>query len=196
MSAALEDAQDFRLALPALLGQAPAPDARLLAGWIDTPLGGMVALADDAHLHLLEFADPARLGAGLRRAARRAKAGIGCGRTAVTDCAQAQLSAYFSGRCAGFDLPLALSGTPFQNRVWQDLQQIPAGRTISYAELARRIGRPTAIRAVARANGANPFAVVIPCHRVIGSDGALTGYGGGLWRKQALIAHESTHFAA
>ncbi|MEF9603194.1 methylated-DNA--[protein]-cysteine S-methyltransferase, partial [Paracoccus sp. PXZ] len=116
-------------------------------------------------------------------------------RTAVTDRTEAQITGYFAGDRAMFDLPLALHGTDFQQQVWRKLQRLPAGATISYAELARRIGRPSAIRAVARANGANQIAVVIPCHRVIGSDGGLTGYGGGLWRKQALIRHEAERFA-
>ena len=103
----------------------------------------------------------------------------------------AQLQAYFAGECTAFDLPLAPRGTPFQQRVWQALGEIPYGQTVSYAEIARRIGQPNAVRAVGRANGSNPISIVVPCHRVIGSSGSLTGYGGGLDRKRWLLAHEA-----
>ena len=101
-----------------------------------------------------------------------------------------QLEAYFANRLESFDLELAPEGTPFQRRVWKELERIPYGTTISYAELADRIGKPTAVRAVGTANGANPLPIVIPCHRVIGADGSLTGYGGGLEIKEALLALE------
>jgi methylated-DNA-[protein]-cysteine S-methyltransferase len=105
--------------------------------------------------------------------------------------ARTQLQAYFAGELRAFELPLAAQGTPFQQEVWRALCDIPYGETISYGELARRIGQPTAARAVGLANGQNPIAVVVPCHRVIGANGALTGYGGGLARKRWLLAHES-----
>ena len=101
-----------------------------------------------------------------------------------------QLDAYFAGRLREFDLPLAPKGTAFQQRVWQALLDIPYGETVSYGELARHIGRPSAVRAVGAANGQNPLSIVIPCHRVIGSDGRLVGYGGGLPAKSALLALE------
>ena len=101
-----------------------------------------------------------------------------------------QLSAYFSGELQRFTLPLAPEGTPFQLEVWRRLCDIPYGETLSYGEIARRIGRPTASRAVGLANGANPLPIVIPCHRVIGSTGKLTGYGGGLFTKEKLLALE------
>ena len=101
-----------------------------------------------------------------------------------------QLREYFSGKRKTFDFPLAPKGTPFQLTVWNALLAIPYGDTITYAELAHRIGRPSAIRAVGAANGANPIPVIIPCHRVIGSNGTLTGYGGGIERKQWLLALE------
>ena len=102
-----------------------------------------------------------------------------------------QLREYFAGRRDAFDFPMRLEGTPFQRSVWRALAGIPFGETRSYADIARRIGRPKAVRAVGAANGANPIAVVIPCHRVIGADGSLTGYGGGLPRKRWLLAHEN-----
>ena len=104
----------------------------------------------------------------------------------------AQLGEYFAGERHRFDLPLAPRGTDFQRRVWRALTEIPYGRTISYGELARRIGNPSASRAVGLANGANPLPIVVPCHRVIGADGSLTGFGGGLPIKRKLLALEST----
>jgi methylated-DNA-[protein]-cysteine S-methyltransferase len=102
-----------------------------------------------------------------------------------------QLSEYFSGERLDFELPLAPDGTAFQRRVWDALQEIPYGETTTYGELARRLGRPSASRAVGLANGRNPIAVIVPCHRVIGSDGSLTGYGGGLERKRFLLEREA-----
>ncbi len=104
--------------------------------------------------------------------------------------ATAQLEAYFAGALRDFDLPLAPGGTPFQQRVWAALREIPYGATASYAAVARRIGHPAAVRAVGAANGRNPIPIVIPCHRVIGGDGRLVGYGGGLAAKEALLALE------
>ena len=106
--------------------------------------------------------------------------------------ARQQLEAFFAGELQAFDLPLHMSGTPFQKQVWQGLLTIPYGTTISYAELAARIGRPGASRAVGAANGRNPIGIIVPCHRVIGANGSLTGYGGGLDRKEWLISHEAS----
>lgn len=106
------------------------------------------------------------------------------------DEAAAQLSRYFERKLFTFDLPLKLEGTPFQIEVWNALKEIPYGKTISYGELARRIDRPKAVRAVGAANGQNPISIIVPCHRVIGSNGSLTGYGGGLKNKEALLALE------
>lgn len=105
--------------------------------------------------------------------------------------ARKQLRAYFNGELTEFDLQLSLPGTDFQQRVWQELQRIPFGATLSYGEMARRIGNPNASRAVGAANGRNPISIIIPCHRLIGSTGKLTDYGGGLERKAWLLAHEA-----
>jgi methylated-DNA-[protein]-cysteine S-methyltransferase len=105
--------------------------------------------------------------------------------------ARRQIDAYFAGQRKTFDLPLAARGTEFQRRVWEALSQIPYGATISYGELARRIGNPMASRAVGLANGSNPISIIVPCHRVIGANGNLTGYGGGVERKKALLALEA-----
>ena len=107
----------------------------------------------------------------------------------VEEAAQ-QLAAYFAGTRQTFDLELQLAGTDFQNQVWRALCTIPYGETVSYQDIANAIGAPEAVRAVGAANGRNPIAIIVPCHRVIGSDGRLTGYGGGLWRKKWLLRHE------
>ena len=186
----------FRAAFARLMGQPPgafANDALLRADWFDTRLGAMIAVSDARHLHLLEFADRAALGRELKRLHAACKGRIGFGRFAPTDQVQSELDSFLAGRNPRFKVPLALHGSAFTTRVWHMLQTIPAGQTRSYAQLAASIGRPDAVRAVARANGANQIAIVIPCHRVIGSDGALTGYGGGLWRKQSLIEIEAAY---
>ena len=112
------------------------------------------------------------------------------GHSDLLDAAVTQIREYFTGNRTTFDLPLDLGGTPFQEKVWRELGSIPFGTTISYGEQARRIGRPQAARAVGAANGRNPVPVVLPCHRVIGSGGALTGFGGGLDTKRTLLRHE------
>ena len=105
--------------------------------------------------------------------------------------ARRQMEAYFAGELTEFDLPLNMTGTEFQKTVWRELLNIPFGVTISYGELAERVGNPSASRAVGAANGRNPISIIVPCHRVIGSNGKLTGYGGGIERKEWLLAHES-----
>jgi methylated-DNA-[protein]-cysteine S-methyltransferase len=109
----------------------------------------------------------------------------------VLDAAERQLGEYFEGRLTAFDIPLSLDGTDFQRSVWGELVKIPFGERISYGELARRVGRPGSARAVGLANGRNPVSIIVPCHRVVGSDGTLTGYGGGLDRKAWLLDHEA-----
>lgn len=193
MEAGFDSPSAFRAAFARHLGVAPgtlAPDAMLRADWIDTPLGPMIAVADARALHLLEFVGRKALPAELKRLHAAAKGSLGIGRLAPHEQTAEDLTAYFEGRSARFTVPLALHGTPFTKKVWQALVEIPAGQTRSYSDVARAIGRPDAVRAVARANGANQIALIVPCHRVIGADGALTGYGGGLWRKQRLIEFE------
>lgn len=183
----------FRNAVARHLGLRPGDfkrNALLRADWIDTPLGTMIAVSDKTLLHLLEFSDRKALPAEFRRVYKACKGSLGIGRYDPTDQVQAQLERYFQGHSAAFDVKLALHGTAFTREVWEVLQTLPAGTTWSYSDIARKLGRPEAVRAVARANGANQIAIIIPCHRVMGADGSLTGYGGGLWRKQRLIELE------
>lgn len=155
-----------------------------------TPLGPMVAAAGDAGLCLIEFADRPMLETNLRRVQRRLGCAIAPGEHPYIAAIERELGEYFAGARRAFDVPLCLAGSPFQRTVWDQLLAIPFGETTSYDAIARRIERPAARRAVGRANGDNRMAIVVPCHRVVGSDGALTGYGGGLWRKQWLLEHE------
>lgn len=191
-----ESASAFRVAFARLLGCAPkdlARKGRLAAYWIPTPLGDMIAVSDEHFLHLLEFADRRALPTELTKLRKKYQGDIGIGEYAPTRQVRKELDAYFAGKSARFDTPLYLHGSEFTQGVWQQLCKIPAGTTISYAELANRIGNPSASRAVARANGANQLALVIPCHRVIAADGSLSGYGGGVWRKQRLIEIEQQY---
>jgi methylated-DNA-[protein]-cysteine S-methyltransferase len=149
--------------------------------WVESPVGRLLLVADEDGLREIAFAggrtapvvDPSWTSGGalLREPVR-------------------QLQAFFAGELRDFDLPLNPQGTAFQRRVWKLLREIPFGETISYGELARRAGNPAASRAVGLANGSNPISIVVPCHRVIGSNGKLTGYGGGLENKRWLIDFE------
>jgi methylated-DNA-[protein]-cysteine S-methyltransferase len=147
----------------------------------DSPLGPLLLVADEAGLRQINFPKGGRPAPVEPEWREDASSFIEIVR---------QLGAYFGGEIEGFDLPLAPEGTPFQQKVWKKLCGIPYGETISYGELARRIGNPNASRAVGLANGSNPIPIIIPCHRVIGSNGKLTGYGGGLPIKEKLLALE------
>ena len=150
--------------------------------YIDSPIGPLLLAADDEGLHLIEFHTP-------RHPMSRLSHWIE-GDNAILKATRRQLDEYFSGSRKDFDLPLAPQGTPFQKEVWHRLATIPYGQTISYAQLAQRVGKPTAMRAVGAANGRNPLPIVLPCHRVIGADGSLTGFGGGLPTKLFLLQLE------
>ncbi|MEO8101197.1 MAG: trifunctional transcriptional activator/DNA repair protein Ada/methylated-DNA--[protein]-cysteine S-methyltransferase [Betaproteobacteria bacterium] len=188
-----ESSSGFREAFGKLFGTAPSKSSGvhcLLSRWIDSPLGAILALADDDGLHVFDWVDRRGLEREIIRLRARTKFAIVPGDHPVLDLAEREISEYFARRRKSFSLPLARRGTDFQRRVWDALLQIPAGETRSYAEIARFIGEPKAVRAVARANGDNYRGIIIPCHRVIGADGSLTGYGGGLARKQWLLDHE------
>jgi len=148
----------------------------------ESPIGELLAVGDGQALRGL-YMQEGRTAIAVRADWQRADEPFGEVR--------AQLADYFDGRRTVFDLPLALQGSPFQLRAWRALQDIPYGETISYGEQARRIGRPADPRAVGQANGRNPIAVIVPCHRVIGADGSLTGYGGGVERKRHLLELEA-----
>ena len=145
-----------------------------------SPAGPIVLEGDDRSLTRLGFADPVAPE----------------GDAAATAAAAIQLEQYFAGERTEFELDVELGGTPFERRVWDEVSAIPFGETATYAEIARRIGSPGACRAVGRANGRNPVAVIVPCHRVIGSDGSLTGYAGGIEMKRALLDLERAGCAA
>jgi methylated-DNA-[protein]-cysteine S-methyltransferase len=147
----------------------------------DTPIGALRLVAEGGRLTEIDFAGAPRLAAG--------DGGLAPGDRVLVAAAR-ELAEYFRGERRTFSLPLAPCGTTFQRRVWDALREIPYGETRSYAFLAAHVGRPKAARAVGAANGANPFAIVVPCHRVIGSDGTLTGYAGGLGIKNWLLEHE------
>ena len=156
---------------------------------IETPLGDMLAVTDDAALHLFEFHDRTALPTEMRRIETRCGAVVE-GTTAASDALARELAEYFAGTRTAFSARIVQRGSPFTSQVWAALCEIPCGETRSYSQIADRIGRPSAVRAVARANGANQVAILVPCHRVIGADGTLVGYGGKLWRKQWLLDHE------
>ena len=155
--------------------------------YMESPVGRLLLAGDEEGLQLIGFAEgknQPQPESGWRYHTEPLRGAVG------------QLSDYFAGNRRSFNLPLQLRGTPFQLTVWRALQDIPYGQTISYGELARRIGNPKASRAVGLANGSNPIPIVVPCHRVIGSSGKLTGYGGGLCHKETLLALERKHGAA
>lgn len=158
------------------VGRAPGGDSVDWVHTVDTPIGPLLLSADEGRLTRVEF--------GASTAFRSGEPPF--------PAAEAQLNAYFAGELERFALPLAPGGTPFQRSVWDALAEIPYGSTTTYSELAARIGRPSACRAVGAANGRNPLPVIVPCHRVVGAAGGLTGYGGGLERKQLLLALEGT----
>lgn len=150
-------------------------------GWMESPVGELLIAADDAVLRMIRFREgryPGQVEDGWRKGG------------AVVEETRRQLGEYFRGRRRRFDLPLAPAGTPFQLRAWSALQEIPYGATCSYGEQARAMGTPRAVRAVGAANGRNPIPIVVPCHRVIGGNGTLTGYAGGVGIKRFLLELE------
>jgi len=158
---------------------------------VETDLGVMVAGATDKGICMFEFADYKLLDLELRQLAASFKTSLVQGENPHFDTLRVQLDAYFKGERKAFDIPLDLVGTKFQKQVWLSLLQIPYGSTTTYAKQAERVGKPTAVRAVANANGKNKISIILPCHRVIGTDGSLTGYGGGIWRKKKLLEFEN-----
>lgn len=158
---------------------------------IDTPLGTMIAGATDAGICLFDFEFRKMMPAIKKRIRSFRNDDFEEGEHQHFNLLKQQVTAYFSGELKEFDLPLVFSGTPFQQTVWSALTEIPYGTTRTYMQQAKVLGDEKAIRAVARANGENCLAIVVPCHRVVGSDGSLTGYAGGLSAKKWLLAHEA-----
>lgn len=183
----------FREGLKKWLGEYPTHPKHIepiVVNRILTPLGPMIAAASDTGLCLLEFADRRMLATQFKRIGKLFSQPIVPGEHRFISQAKQELDEYFAGDLTTFEVPLRADGTEFQMSVWKALLDIPHGQTTSYERLARSIDRPRAQRAVGRANGDNRFAILIPCHRVVRSDGTLCGYGGGLWRKRWLLEHE------
>lgn len=184
--------------LASLLMNAPPSSTQrdlqtLKASCLPSPLGPMIAIASDDALYLLEFVDCRGLAREVERLRQQTKSAIILGKTVPIVSIEQELKAWFEGALRTFKTPLFLLGSPFQQRAWDALCRIPYGETRSYLEQATAINRPSACRAVANANGANQLAIVIPCHRIINSNGDLGGYGGGIARKQWLIDHEKRY---
>jgi AraC family transcriptional regulator of adaptative response/methylated-DNA-[protein]-cysteine methyltransferase len=189
-----ESHSGFRTAFARAFGKPPGKtgqDDCLRVALLDTPLGPMLAAVSDQAVCQLEFADRRGLETGYEEMRRRFQLPVLPGENGVMRQLRQELGEYFRGARRSFSVALDLRGTEFQQKVWLELGRIPFGETTTYESIARRIGAPSAVRAVGRANGANRIAVLVPCHRVIASDGTLSGYGGGLWRKRLLIDLES-----
>lgn len=163
-----------------------------MAFWqiLESPLGPILIAADGAALRWLTFPDERGAEAEARRASEYLGIELFEGAHPVLEQAANELAAYFAGRLTEFETPAVPTGPPFHIQVWDRLLEIPFGQTKSYGQIAKELGQPEAARAVGAANGANPISIIVPCHRVIGADGSLTGYGGGLWRKQRLLELE------
>lgn len=187
-----DSASGFRAAFSNAFGNSPgkAADAGLRSQVIPTPLGPMLACAGDEGVTFLEFTDRAAMPASCEAMKKRLGQTVLPGPHPVLERLEAELTAYFEGKLRAFTVPLVYTGTPFQERVWKRLLGISSGVTMTYSELAKDLGMPAARRAVARAVGTNRLYLLVPCHRIIGSDGALRGYGAGLWRKEALLKLE------
>jgi len=153
----------------------------------------MLAIASETALYLLEFVDRRGLEREVERLRARTKSVIIPGKTSPISSIEKELASYFTGQLKEFHTPLLLLGSPFQKQVWDELKKIPYGKTCSYLDIAKVIARPSAFRSVAQANGANQLAIIIPCHRVINTNGELGGYGGGITRKQWLLNLERTN---
>ena len=189
-----ESSSGFRDAFSKIMGAAPTNFDRhhyiLKASWIDTPLGPMLAISDEEALYLLEFVDRRGLEREIERLRIKTKSVIIPCNTNPIRSIEVELKSYFEDGLKEFKTPLYLIGSPFQKIVWAELMRIPYGTTRSYSSQAASIGQENAYRAVANANGANQIAIVIPCHRIINTNGDLGGYGGGISRKKWLIDHE------
>jgi AraC family transcriptional regulator of adaptative response/methylated-DNA-[protein]-cysteine methyltransferase len=193
MDAGYESLSGFRDAFAKHFGGPPGRGRSgecVLASWLRTPLGPMVAAATSRGVALLEFSDRRMLETQISILGRRLRLPVSPGENDHLKRLRDEMDGYFAGRVQAFAVSLHTTGTPFQERVWGELARIPYGETRSYAAVAAAVGSPGAVRAVGQANGMNRIAIVLPCHRVVNADGKLGGYGGGLWRKQRLLALE------
>jgi AraC family transcriptional regulator of adaptative response/methylated-DNA-[protein]-cysteine methyltransferase len=197
INAQLESGYDssngFRDAFSRTMGSVPNHSKQikvLYCTWLETKLGSMLAISDEESLLLLEFVDRKGLENEIKRLRTRLNATILPEKVVVLQQIEEELNLYFEGKLTEFQTPIAYLGSEFQQCVWNELKRIPVGHTFSYKELAVNIHNPSACRAVARANGANQLSIVVPCHRVINSNGELGGYGGGIARKEWLLSHE------
>ncbi|MCX4083781.1 methylated-DNA--[protein]-cysteine S-methyltransferase [Rickettsia hoogstraalii] len=166
----------------------------LKSAWLDTPLGSMLVISDEERLYLLDFAESKGLEHKIKRLKAKTKSAITEDRTKLILSIEEELKLYFNGTLQKFNTPIYLLGSEFQKLVWQELMNVPYGETRSYFAQAKLIGRERSYRAVANANGANKFAIIIPCHRIINNNGELGGYGSGLDRKKWLIEHEKQNY--
>jgi AraC family transcriptional regulator of adaptative response/methylated-DNA-[protein]-cysteine methyltransferase len=185
-----ESHSGFRDAFTRTFGRPPGTSRStdcIVVSWIESPLGPVVAAANNDGICLLEFTDRRMLETQFRTLQKLFSSAIVPGENSHLNQLKNELPEYFAGTLREFSVPLVYPGTPFQGRVWNELLRIPYGETRSYEDLARRLGSSGGQRAVGHANGANRIAIVIPCHRVVNKDGKLGGYGGGLWRKQFLL---------
>lgn len=165
----------------------------MYAAYLETPIGEMIAMADDKALYLLEFLERKGLQQSIEQLQTRLKTVIIHETTPILTNIEQELKQYFEGHSFEFHTPIHLMGTDFQQKTWRMLKSIPAGETRSYAQLAEMIQKTSAVRAVANANAANRLALMVPCHRVIQSNGALGGYGAGTGRKKWLLQHEKAY---
>ncbi|MET1248990.1 trifunctional transcriptional activator/DNA repair protein Ada/methylated-DNA--[protein]-cysteine S-methyltransferase [Sporolactobacillus sp. STCC-11] len=185
----------FHDAFSKIMGRTPNMSKKIItlyASWIDTPLGPMVSIVDENFLYLLEFADRRGLEREIERLRNRLNASIIPGMTDRSNQIESELNHYFDKGLTVFKTPIMLLGSDFQKSVWKQLMTIRTGETATYKDIAGLIGNPKAVRAIGNANGANQLAIIVPCHRVIQSDGTLGGYGGGVERKKWLLTHEKT----
>jgi AraC family transcriptional regulator of adaptative response/methylated-DNA-[protein]-cysteine methyltransferase len=190
LSHGFESHSGFRTAFARAFGKAPGKvrdEDCLRVTLLDTPMGLMLAAASNESLCQLEFADRQGLEKSYAEMRRRFALPVVPGENAVLKKLRQELQEYFNSDRREFTVPLDLRGTDFQQRVWRELQRIPFGKTASYETIAKKIGSPSSVRAVARANGTNRIYLLVPCHRVIAKDGTLSGYGGGVWRKRLLL---------
>lgn len=195
LSTGYESGSGFRDAFSRIMGAAPSKisDGHVLkAAWIDTKLGPMIAIADEQALYLLEFVDRRGLEREVEMLRKKTKMAIIPGSNTPIGLIESELKHYFEGTLKSFKTPLKFLGTPLQQATWKELLKIPSGETRSYSEIAKAVGKPRAYRAIAQANGANQLCLIVPCHRVINTNGNLGGYGGGLTRKEWLIKHEKS----